>query len=429
MAFDQPQHPPQRIAVIGGGISGLSSAWLLSEHNHVTLYEAAPRLGGHARTVLAGRNGDQPVDTGFIVFNYATYPHLTRLFQDLDVPVEKSDMSFAVSARDGAFEYALQSVNSLFGQRRNLMRPGFYRMLRDIMRFNERAEAAASDPDMTIDALVAELGLSRQFRDNYLRPFCAAIWSTPAEQIGAFPAQSLLRFLRNHALLSATGQHQWWTVSGGSRSYVDRLTAALTGRDVVLRANTPVTRVERRSTGVTIHTAQDEPRQFDQVVMACHADTSLHLLGAPTAAEQASLGAIRFQDNHALLHRDTSVMPKRRRCWAAWVYREPAATTAPLGVTYWMNRLQNIPESDPLFVTLNGAGHIDEAKVYDAHTFCHPVFDRGALRAQEVIKGMQGDNRTWFAGAWLRNGFHEDGIASAHRISRAMSRQTVGQTV
>ncbi|SED70244.1 FAD-dependent oxidoreductase, partial [Rhodobacter sp. 24-YEA-8] len=225
MPFDLTRNAPQKIAIIGGGISGLAAAWLLSGHHQVTLFEAAPRFGGHARTVMAGKRGDVAVDTGFIVFNYANYPHLTALFRDLDVPVQRSDMSFGVSLGNGAVEFALRSANALFAQRSNLLRPGFHRMIRDILRFNARAtETAAGRADLTIEALITELGLGTRFRDHYLYPICGAIWSTPARDIGAFPAGPLLRFLGNHALMSKGGQHQWWTVSGGSVSYVTRLT-------------------------------------------------------------------------------------------------------------------------------------------------------------------------------------------------------------
>ncbi|MBA83897.1 MAG: cyclopropane-fatty-acyl-phospholipid synthase [Rhodobacteraceae bacterium] len=422
MAFDLSRSAPQRIAIIGGGISGLSSAWLLSGHHDVTLYESSPRIGGHARTVVAGKRGDQPVDTGFIVFNYANYPHLTGLFRDLDVPVERSNMSFGVSLNGGRLEYALRSGNALFGQRRNLLSPGHYRMIRDVLKFNAQADAAAEgQPDLTIDALLGRLGLGRRFRDCYLFPICGAIWSTPASGIGHFPAEALIRFMRNHALMSAGGQHQWWTVSGGSASYVSRLVAALRDRGVALRPGSPVQSVLRTDEQVTIHAQGAEPQIFDQVIFACHADQALALLADPSRAETASLGAIRFQDNHTVLHRDPSFMPRRRRCWSAWVYRtETAVPDRAVGITYWMNRLQNIPEDDPLFVTLNPARPIRDADVYDQVNFRHPVFDHAALRAQQEIAAMQGTRRSWFAGAWLRNGFHEDGFASAHRIARQL---------
>jgi predicted NAD/FAD-binding protein len=420
LPFDQT--PAQSIAIIGGGISGLSAAWALSGIHRVTVYEAEPRLGGHARTVMAGLRGDQPVDTGFIVFNYANYPHLTGLFRDLDVPVERSDMSFGVSIGGGRLEYALASVNGLFGQRANAANPRFWGMLRDIMRFNTRAGAEAADPSLTIDQLLARLGVGRWFRDYYLYPICGAIWSTPTQAIGGFPAQALVRFMGNHALMSPTGQHQWWTVTGGSAAYVSRLTGALGARGVDLRPATPVQRVVRDADGVTLHAAQDEPRRFDQVIFATHADVTLRLLAQPSAAEQATLGAIRFQDNHTVLHRDPGFMPRRKACWSSWVYSTDSLRPAdtPLGVTYWMNRLQNIPESDPLFVTLNPARPIRAELVYDQVTFRHPVFDHAALAAQGRLAGLQGQNRSWFAGAWMRNGFHEDGFASALRVARRL---------
>lgn len=426
MPFDVTRGAPQKIAIIGGGISGLSSAWLLSRHHQVTLYEAAPRMGGHARTVMAGRRGDVAVDTGFIVFNYANYPHLTAMFRDLDVPVQRSDMSFGVSLNHGQLEYALRSLDAVFAQRANLLRPGFHRMIRDILRFNAQAEAAARGrPDLTIDQLIRELGLGPRFRDQYLYPICGAIWSTPARQICTFPAEALLRFMANHALMSRGGQHQWWTVSGGSISYVTRLTERLAAAGVSLRPATPVRAVTRSDTGVVIQT-DGTAETFDHVVLACHADQALALLSDPSVAEATALGAVKFQDNRAVLHADPRVMPTRRKCWSAWIYRDddPASGKA-VGVTYWMNRLQSLPEDDPLFVSLNPGTVIDPALIYDETVFRHPVFDHAALDAQTVLRGMQGQRQTWFAGAWLRNGFHEDGFASSVRIARQLSPATV----
>ncbi|RFU13472.1 FAD-dependent oxidoreductase [Rhodobacteraceae bacterium W635] len=420
MSFDAPFEPARRIAIIGGGISGLSAAWLLSRQNAVTLFEAAPRLGGHARTVVAGKRGDQPVDTGFIVFNYANYPHLTRMFQDLDVPVAKSNMSFGASIDHGRIEYGLESLDALLAQRRNLARPGFLRMLRDVMRFNARAEAFAKDDTATIGELMAELNLGRWFRDYYLTPLSGAIWSTPPEQILSFPARSLVQFFRNHALLSASGQHQWWTVDGGSREYVTRLEAALKIAGADLRTGCSVRGVHRTGGAVTVAT-DGATDQFDEVIFACHSDQALALLDRPTAAERQALSAIRFQDNAIYLHRDTGQMPKRRKVWSSWVYQAETGVERPqIGVSYWMNRLQNIPEDDPLFITLNPAREIPDHLVYDQTTFRHPIFDLAALKAQDRLREMQGQNNTWFAGAYTRHGFHEDGFASAVRIARAL---------
>lgn len=424
MSFDARPICPQRVAVIGGGISGLAAAYLLAPRHAVTLYEAAPKLGGHARTVVAGRNGDQPVDTGFIVFNYANYPHLTRMFMELDVPVKPSDMSFGASIDNGRVEYALRSLAGLLGQRRNLARPGFLRMVRDIIRFNAMAEAVASDDAMTIGDLIAKLRLGTWFQRYYLLPICGAIWSTSPAGIADFPARTLVQFFRNHALLSAGGQHQWWTVDGGSIEYVRRLEHHLRGRGVAIRAGTPVASVTRNGVESVVHVAGRPPETFDQVIFACHSDQALRMLAQPTSQETAALSAIRYQDNRAVLHCDPALMPLRRACWSSWVYNADTAQQAPaIGVTYWMNRLQGIPETDPLFVTLNPVREVAEDKIYDSTVFRHPVFDRAAISAQTTLRNLQGTNNTWFAGAYTRHGFHEDGFASAVRIARQMDRQ------
>lgn len=425
MTFDARPTRPQRVAIIGGGISGLATAYLLAPNHAVTLYEAAPRLGGHARTVMAGLRGDQPVDTGFIVFNYANYPHLTRMFQELDVPVARSNMSFGASINDGQIEYGLGTLRAMMAQPRNLLRPGFSRMIRDIVRFNARAEALACDDSATIGELMGEMNLGDWFQRYYLLPLCGAIWSTPPEEIRDFPARALVQFFRNHALLSASGQHQWWTVDGGSIEYVRRLEHHLRGRGVAIHTGTPVRSLRRARGQCFVNVAGGEMEAFDQVVFACHADQTLALLAEPTERETRALGAIRFQDNRMILHRDAGFMPLRRAVWSSWVYKaDTTRRQAAIGVTYWMNRLQNIPESDPLFVSLNPSRPVAEELIYDQQTFRHPVFDAPALRAQKALTGMQGLNNTWFAGAYTRHGFHEDGFASAARIARMMERQT-----
>lgn len=423
MSFDAPYRPARRIAIIGGGISGLAAAWLLSRTDAVTLYEAEPRLGGHARTVMAGQRGDQPVDTGFIVFNYANYPHMTRMFQDLDVPVAKSDMSFGATIDNGHIEYGLKDIDALLAQRSNLMRPGFLRMIRDILRFNARAEDLARDDSATIADLMRDLKLGRWFRDYYLVPLSGAIWSTPPEQILSFPAKALVQFFRNHALMSTSGQHQWWTVDGGSREYVTRLERHLRAVGADLRIASPVRSVRRTGDAATV-IADGATERFDHVIFACHSDQALRLLDRPTRDEEQALSAIRFQDNEVWLHRDPAQMPKRRKVWSSWVYQaEQTADSTRIGVSYWMNRLQNIPHDDPHFITLNPARPIREDLVYDQTSFAHPVFDLAALRAQGQLRQMQGRNNTWFAGAYTRHGFHEDGFASAVRIARALQEQ------
>ncbi len=421
MPFEQPATAPKRIAVIGAGISGMGAAYHLADKHRVTLFEAEPRLGGHARTVVAGKRGDQPVDTGFIVFNYANYPNLAKLFAALDVPVAKSDMSFAASIGDGRIEYGLRSLNALFAQKRNLANPGFLRMVRDLMRFNAQGEKMAADATITLGELMDQMGMGRWFRDYYLTPISGAIWSTPKEEIMDFPAQALVRFFRNHHLMQATGQHQWWTVQGGSIEYVTRLERALVAKGVEIHLASPIQTVKRGAQGVEI-LREGHWDGFDEVVFATHSDDSLAMLADPTPQESAALGAVRYQPNTAVLHADARAMPKRRVTWSSWNYTERAGHEGgPIDLTYWMNCLQPIPESDPLFVTLNSRAPIDERLIYDTAVFRHPVYDLAALAAQGAVRAMNGQNSTWFCGAWMKNGFHEDGYASAIDVVEAMA--------
>ena len=425
MPFETPAGQPRRIAVIGAGISGLGAAWLLSADHHVTLYEAERRLGGHARTVLAGKRGDQPVDTGFIVFNRATYPHLCDLFARLNVPIAASEMTFAASLDGGRVEYGLKSLNTLFAQRRNLLRPGFIGMVRDILRFNATALDHARD-GATVGDLVAAMRLGRWFRDYYLLPLSGAIWSTPCRDVLDFPAAAMLRFFRNHALLQSTGQHPWLTVQGGSRAYVDRLRAALDAAGVTIRPGTAVAGVRRAPGGVEVRALGGDWRTYDEVVMATHADDTLRLLADATPDEGGALAAIRYQPNAAVLHADPSLMPRRRACWSAWNYTEAAGKADPrIDLTYWMNALQPIPKDDPLFVTLNPTRPIRPDLIHDQVTFRHPVYDIGALAAQRRLRDLSGQAGVWYAGAWMQNGFHEDGLASAHAVARRMADRRV----
>ncbi|WGH80376.1 NAD(P)/FAD-dependent oxidoreductase [Jannaschia ovalis] len=399
----------------------MAAAHALCTDHDVTLFEAAPRLGGHARTITAGKRGDQPVDTGFIVYNRVNYPNLVGLFEALDVPVEESDMSFAASLDGGRIEYSLQTLDTLFAQRRNALRPPFLRMVRDVLRFNARAADAANDPDQPLRDFVTKMGLGQEFRDWYLGPISGAIWSTPSQDVMDFPAQAMVRFFENHALLSHTGQHQWYTVSGGSVEYVRRLEAHLRGAGVTIRTGAPVASVRRLPARVEIRAEGAEVEAFDDVVLATHSDDSLRLLADADAQETGLLRHIRYQDNHAILHADPGAMPKRRKVWAAWNYREePGNARGQLGLTYWMNRLQNIPEDDPLFVTLNATTAIREELIYDQKTFRHPVYDLEMMAAVEGVRAMNGHRNTWFCGAWMRNGFHEDGFASAVEAVAAM---------
>lgn len=422
MPYEHLGNAPRRIAIIGAGISGMGAAHLLSENNAVVLFEACGRLGGHARTRIAGKRGDQPVDTGFIVFNHVNYPHLTALFEKLDVPIAKSNMSFAASIDGGRVEYALNSLDTLFAQRRNIVRPGYLRMLRDLYVFNTRAEAIAQDPDQTIGGLLETLGTGPWFRDYYLKPFSGAIWSTPVEKIMDFPARGMVEFFRNHHLMSVSGQHQWYTVKGGSIQYVSRLTHAMERQGVDIRLSTPIAGVRRVPGGVEVRAHGGEWELFDDIVFACHSDQALAMLSDATPEEKRDLGAIAYQPNDVVLHADASVMPKRRKCWASWNYTEDAGKTSErIDLTYWMNSLQPIPHDDPMFVTLNSTRAIREDLIYDQTVLHHPVYTVDAWRAQKDIAARNGTRHTWFCGAWMKNGFHEDGLGSAVDVADAIT--------
>jgi predicted NAD/FAD-binding protein len=306
----------------------------------------------------------------------------------------------------------------MFAQRRNLVRPGYIAMLLDVMRFNNNAVHAATDPETTLGELFDQLRLGRWFRDYYFLPISGAIWSTATERMNQFPAQSLVRFFQNHALLSATGQHQWYTVQGGSIEYVRRLEAAIRSAGAEVRAGSPVAGVRRLATGAEVRVTGGAWEHFDDVVFATHSDVTLRLLADPSADERQALGAIRYQPNIAVLHRDADQMPRNRGCWASWVYKDDGAAPAErIPLTYWMNSLQPIPQDDPLFVTLNPGRPIPDEAVFDVTTFQHPVYDLAAQAAQRALRAMQGRNRTWFCGAYLRHGFHEDGYASAVEVA------------
>ena len=422
MPFETGTIAPRKIAVIGAGISGMGAAHALAENHRVVLFEAEDRLGGHARTRMAGKNRDQAVDTGFIVFNYANYPHLTKLFDHLDVPVTKSNMSFGASFSGGRMEYGLASLNALFAQRSNIASPRFLRMVRDILKFNAKGLQASQDETLTIGELLRKLNLSDYFRDHYLLPFSGAIWSTPKEKILDFPAYAMMRFFDNHALLGATGQHQWYTVEGGSREYVTRLGADMMQRGIDIRLATPIDAVRRTRTGADVKTHGADWEAFDEVVFATHSDDTLRMLSDATAIEKSVLGAVRYQPNKVILHSDASIMPKRRQVWSSWVYSEDAQRTdKEINLTYWMNSLQPWLKGEDMMVTLNSNRPIREDLIWDEVTLRHPVYDLEAIAAQDAAAAMNGSNRTWFCGAWMKNGFHEDGLSSALDVVQSLN--------
>ncbi len=412
-----------KIAIIGTGISGLGAAYLLNRHHDITVYEKAGRIGGHSRTVTVDYDGTPiPVDTGFIVFNEENYPELTAMFRHLDVPVHPSDMTFAASIRGGWLEWGARDMNAVFAQRRNLLRPKFGTLIRDVFRFNAQAEEVVErHPELTLDGLIERLGLGDWFRRYYLLPMSSAIWSCPPCEMMRFPARTLIRFMANHHLLSASGQPRWYTVTGGAQEYVKRLTQSFAHR---IRVGCGAAQVTRSNGCVTVLDASGRNETFDQVVFASHADETLRLLSDATSQERDALGAFRYQKNVAVLHRDPGVMPRSRRCWASWNYTSDGDLDDPaLSVSYWMNLLQGIPHQTPLFVTLNPKTAIAPELVFNVHDFDHPVFDHAAIAAQPRIQAMQGVRNTWFCGAHLRHGFHEDGLASALQVARLLGVQ------
>ncbi len=407
------------LAVVGSGISGLSAAWLLSRGHRVTLFEAEGRPGGHSHTRTVAGPVPQPVDTGFIVYNEAAYPNLTALFAHLSVPTKPSDMSFAVSLEQGRLEYSGTDLNGLFAQRGNVLSLRFWSMLRDLVRFYRSAPLDAGALGlMSLDEYLTARGYGDAFRHDHLYPMAAAIWSTPANRIGGYPVASFVRFCENHSLLKLANRPAWRTVDGGSREYVQRLLADFDG---TVRLDAGVVGVERRAQHVELRLRDGTRERFDHVVFATHADQALRLLDVPSDTESALLGAIRYTQNRAVLHSDTSLMPRRRRVWSSWNYASTGrGADAALCVTYWMNRLQGIDDATPLFVTLNPVREPDPALVHAEDAYAHPVFDAAAVEAQRSLWQLQGQRRSWFCGAWFGAGFHEDGLQSGLAVAEQL---------
>ena len=414
----------QRIAVIGSGITGLSAAWMLCQQNDVVLYEAESRPGGHTRTIDVdmGDGSSLGVDTGFIVFNDRTYPNLIAMLGHLGVPARATDMSFAVSLDDGKLEYAAgDRIWQLFAQPSNLFSRRFWSMLRNLVRFYREAGAQmGSFGEMTLGQMLEQGRYGDAFRDDHLLPMAAAIWSAPAQLLLDYPAEAFVRFCDNHGLLDLGRRPKWRTVIGGSRTYVDRILAEFGGE---LRLGTPVAKVERKGGQVIIPDRAGNPDRFDEVVIAAHGNQALAMLTDPSPQERELLGAFRYSSNLAVLHDDPALMPKRRALWGAWNYfgrRHANDATGDLCVSYWMNRLQGFETKRPLVVTLNpnraiGAGHeIDRA------SFEHPIFDHAALDAQRQIWAIQGQRNTFYCGAHLGAGFHEDGLQSGLAVAEML---------
>ena len=410
-----------RIAVIGSGISGLSAAWVLSGSNAVTLFESQSRLGGHSNTVEANLNGKTfPVDTGFLVFNERTYPNLIALFETLGVRSVESSMTFSVQAEQGRMEWCGTDLASVFAQKRNLLRPRFLGMLRDILRCNKEltaAHLAGTLGDERLGDWLDRRGFGQAVRDWYLIPMTAAIWSTPPSQALAYPVATFARFCHNHGLLTVNDRPRWRTVAGGSREYVKRMAAGISA----VRTGVAVEKIRRLEGRVAVHVADEPPELFDHVVLACHSDQQLALLGEDaTVAERSVLEKIRYQPNSAILHTDASFLPKARGAWAAWNYHVGGAGTDQASVTYWLNALQPLPTDTPVLVTLNPLREPAPDSVMARFDYEHPLFDPAAIAAQRQVAALQGQRNTWFAGAWTRYGFHADGLMSGLAVAAGL---------
>ncbi|MEM9331185.1 MAG: FAD-dependent oxidoreductase [Pseudomonadota bacterium] len=411
-----------KIAVIGSGIAGSSAAWALGKTNQVTLYEKRDRLGGHSATVDVVSKGQSiPVDTGFIVYNELNYPLLTKLFDYLQVETQRSKMTFSVSLEDGKLEWCGSKLRGVFAQPSNLLSPGFLRMLRDIFRFNKRARMDLQSGalcGLTLNDYLHKAGFSKRLKNDYLVPMTSAIWSTPSTKMLEFPAESLIRFMKNHALIQKD-RPRWRTVTGGSREYVKALSA---DTEANVKTGCGVTSVKRTALGVEVLDANGNRDTYDQVIMACHSDQAIGMLDNASEQEREILGSIRYIDNDVWLHQDPALMPKRRNAWASWNYlgSKSVEDQRDVSVTYWMNQLQSIDNDHPLFVTLNPLKEPQSELVHNRFQYSHPLFDSAAIKAQERLHEIQGKDGIWFCGAWCGYGFHEDGLRSGLDVAKAL---------
>lgn len=412
----------KNIAIVGSGISGLTAGHLLSQSHRITVFEAGSRIGGHTATRpvdVAGRRYE--VDTGFIVFNDRTYPNFIRLLSQLGVASQTTSMSFSVSRPDGGYEYSGVGLGGLFAQKRNLLRPAHWRMLREIGRFNRDCTRAFEndtvDTDLTLGEYLSAQGYSQFFREHYVLPMVSAIWSSGLRGAESMPLLFFVRFFHHHGLLSVTNQPQWYTVEGGSHRYLEPLTRAFAER---IYTDCPVTRIERTDAGALVSSDRFGEQSFDEVILACHSDQALRLLADPTDREYELLSAIPYQDNEVVLHTDASILPRARRAWASWNYRLAADRADQAVLTYHMNRLQRLECSEQICVSVNASEWLDPECIIERFRYSHPVFNRDSVAAQQRWRDISGINHTHYCGAYWRNGFHEDGVVSGLRVAESL---------
>ena len=406
-----------KIAIIGSGISGLSTAWFLKQKHDITLFEKNNYLGGHSNTAsIKYKNKKIDVDTGFIVFNFRTYPNLKAFFELLNVKIAKSDMSFGIKNLDNSLEYSGNNLFSLFAQKKNLLNPKFWGMLKDIMVFNKKAtkliKSKQVDENLTLEQFIKNLKLGQYFQDYYLLPMAAAIWSCPLELMKNYPAQTFLQFFYNHGLLTITNQPQWYTVAGGSKEYVKKISQSF---DNKIKLNCAIKSAIQKGKKIILQDENNQEYQFDHIIFASHTDQTFKILQDKTKEEKEILGNIKYSKNTAILHKSETQMPKSKKAWASWIYLSSSKENK-VSLSYWMNNLQNIEHKYPLFVTLNPITKIAKKDIFGQYKYEHPIFDLKAIEAQKSLDKIQGQRNIWFCGAWTKYGFHEDGLNSALKI-------------
>ena len=417
----------KKIAVIGTGIAGMASAWLLSQRYQVVLIDKNNYIGGHTNTISVANEKtgiDTAVDTGFIVYNEPNYPNLVGLLNALDVKTQATDMTFSASILNSGLEYAGNNLDTLFAQRKNLLSPRFIKLVYDILKFNRNAKALISnnqaDSKLTLGDFLSDLRIGKPMQDDYLLPMAAAIWSCPPQQMQSFPAKSFAQFFNNHGLLNVKDRPQWRTVTGGSQRYVDKLLASFSGETII---NNGATKIDRKTDSVVIKLEDGQECIVDQVVIATHADEALSILKNKSKLEQTLLSSFRYQENDTYLHTDSNLMPTLSKVWSCWSYlaKQSGETAPSVSVSYWMNALQGLDESQNYFVSLNPIHKIAPQKIIQRINYMHPIFDNRAMAAQKQLYKLQGQNRTWFAGSYFGYGFHEDALSSAVSIARDLN--------